>query len=256
MAGLRKLIPLQRLFLVYTLPLILVVCLLAAFDVFERPDQFFLDRAFNWHGVAEPREEVVIIAISQEDFERGAPRWPWPRSLMARLIDQISAYEPAVIALDILYSEPSDSESLITQDQTPALQPFLYRVLNGVEQTIPTSQGAVVIGPGDPGFDGIAAGAESAQAQDLGLAAAVQRARDNGVGIVLAAQAIADGRFVGLAEPYPSLNQAAGGSLGLVGIRTDSDGVLRNYLPYGQDKTAILSTALPWRWRRDFKEPR
>ena len=39
-----------------------------------------------------------------------------------------------------------------------------------------------------------------------------------------------------MAEPYPSLNQAAGGSLGLVGIRTDSDGVLRSYLPYAQDK--------------------
>ena len=236
MAGLRNLIPLRRLFLVYSLPLILVISLLAVFGAFERPDLFFLDRAFNWRGAEEPRTMVAIVAIDQEDFERGAPRWPWPRSLMARLIDQISAYEPAVIAVDILYSERTNSESLITQDQFPDLQPFLYRVLSGVEQTIQTSQGTVVIGPGHPGFDSIAAGADSAEAQDLELAAAVQRARDNGVGVVLAAQAIADGRFAGLAEPYPSLNQAAGGSLGLVGIRTDTDGVLRSYLPYSRDK--------------------
>ena len=195
-----------------------------------------MDRAFNWRGTQEPRDEITIVAIDQEDFERGAPRWPWPRSLMARLIDQINAYEPAVIAVDILYSERSNSESLITRDQFPDLQPLLYRVLSGVEQTVQTSQGTSVIGPGDPGFDSILAGAESAEAQDLELAAAVQRARDNGVGVVLAVQAISGGRFVGVTQPYPSLSQAAGESWGYVGIRTDADGVLRNYLPYTQDK--------------------
>ena len=234
MAGLRKPIPLR--FLVYSLPLILVICLVAVFNAFERPDLFFLDRAFNWRGTGDPREEIVIVAIGKEDFERGAPRWPWPRSLMARLIDQISAYEPEVIVIDILYGERSNSESLITRDQFPELQPFLYRILSGVKQTIQTSQGTVVIGPGHPGFDSIAAGTESAEAQDLELAGAVRRARDNGVGVVLAIQTISDGRFVGLIEPYPSLNQAAGGSLGFAGIRTDSDGVLRNYLPYSRDK--------------------
>ncbi len=43
MAGLRKLIPLQRLFVLYSLPLILVICSLAVFDVLRRPDRFFLD---------------------------------------------------------------------------------------------------------------------------------------------------------------------------------------------------------------------
>ena len=156
MAGLRKPIPLRWLFLVYSLPLILVICLVAVFNAFERPDLFFLDRAFNWRGTGDPREEVVIVAIGKEDFERGAPRWPWPRSLMARLIDQISAYEPEVIVIDILYGERSNSESLITRDQFPELQPFLYRILSGVKQTIQTSQGTVVIGPGHPGFDSTA----------------------------------------------------------------------------------------------------
>ena len=104
LAGLRNLIPLRRLFLVYSLPLVLVISLLAAFDVFERPNLFFLDRAFNWRGEEEPGPDIAIVAIGQEDFERGAPRWPWPRSLMARLIDQISLHGPAVIAVDILYS--------------------------------------------------------------------------------------------------------------------------------------------------------
>ncbi len=143
----------------------------------------------------EPREETVIFAASQKDFERGAPGWPWPHSLMARFIDQISAYEPAVIAVDILYGERGNSESLITRDQFPDLQRFLYLLLSGVEQAIQSSQVTVVIGPGHPGFDIIAVGAESAEAQDLELDAAVQRARENGWGVVLVAQAISGGKI-------------------------------------------------------------
>ena len=38
----------------------------------------------------------------------------------------------------------------------------------------------------------------------------------------------------------------AGGSLGLVGVRLDQDGVLRRYIPFGQDKEGrfVYSLAL------------
>ena len=90
-----KAFSLKRLFLVYSLPLTLILCLLSGFDAFRQPDLFFLDRAFQWRGPREPRPELAIVAITQQDFERGAPRWPWPRSLMARLIDQVSSHGPA-----------------------------------------------------------------------------------------------------------------------------------------------------------------
>ena len=227
---------LKRLYLIYSLPLILTLCLLSVFDVFQQPDHFFLDRAFQWRGTREPSPELTIVAISQQDFERGAPRWPWPRSLMARLIDQISASGPSVIVIDILYTERTNTEAVFTPEQFAEIQPFLYQILSGKELVIQTRQGTQVIGPGTPAFDLIASGADSARAQDLELAAAVRRAIDNGVEVVLAAQTVSGKGVSGLAEPYPELADAANNSLGLVGVRLDADGVLRRYIPYGRDK--------------------
>jgi len=226
----------KRLFLIYTLPLLLFVSLLSIFDVFERPDLFFLDRAFQLRGSIEPGEKVVVVAISKEDFERGAPRWPWPRSLMARLVDQVALHKPAVIAIDILYTERSNTEAVITQEEFAGIQPFLYQVFSGEKTEVRTAQGTRSIGPGSEAFDHIASGMSSANVQDRELADAVRRAVDGGVGVVLAANAVFDGGAIGLVEPYADLSQASGNSIGLVGARTDADGVLRRYPSYWRDK--------------------
>ena len=226
----------KRLFLIYTLPLLLFVSLLSIFDVFERTDLFFLDRAFQLRGTREPSEKVVVVAISKEDFERGAPRWPWPRSMMARLVDQVAVHKPAVIAVDILYTERSNTEAVITRQEFAAIQPFLYQVFSGDPTEVRTAQGTRSIGPGAAAFDHIASGMSSAEVQDRELADAVRRAVDGGVGVVLAADAVFDGRAIGLIEPYAGLGQASGNSIGLVGVRTDADGVLRRYPAYWQDK--------------------
>ncbi|MCH7838915.1 MAG: CHASE2 domain-containing protein [Planctomycetes bacterium] len=68
------------------------------------------------------------------------------------------------------------------------------------------------------------------------LAAAVARAVDKGIDIVLAAQTITNTGMAGIAEPYSELAAASRGTIGLVGVRPDSDGVLRNYIPYALDK--------------------
>ena len=227
---------LKRLYLIYSLPLIITLCLLSVFDVFQQPDHFFSDRMFQWRGTQQPSPELAIVAISERDFERGAPRWPWPRSLMARLIDQISASGPAVIVVDILYTERTNTEAVLTKKQFAAIQPYLYQVLSGKELEIQSRRGTQVIGPGTPAFELVASGAELAQAQDLELAVAVRDAIENGVAVVLAAQTVSGKGVTGLVNPYPDLANASNNSIGLVGVRLDADGVLRRYIPYGQDK--------------------
>lgn len=222
-------------FLLYSLPLVLVVSLLSVLDVVERPDLFFLDQAFRWRGSQEPAPEIAIVAISQQDFERGAPRWPWPRSLTARLIDQVSQQRPAIILVDILYSERSNTETVINRERFDQIQPYLYQVLSGVPLEVQTREGTKVIGPGTPGFDQIVSGADSARAQDLELASAIRRSVDKGVPVVLAAQIISRPGVTGLVEPYQELAES-GGSIGLVGVLPDADGVLRRYVTYGQNK--------------------
>jgi adenylate cyclase len=56
-----------------------------------------------------PRERksapAVIVAIDEGSLNRFG-QWPWPRTLVARLIDEIAAARPAAIGVDILFPEP------------------------------------------------------------------------------------------------------------------------------------------------------
>ena len=57
-------------------------------------------------GPVAPPEEVVIVAIDEASIARFG-RFPWSRDLTARAVDVIASAQPKVIALDVLYSEPS-----------------------------------------------------------------------------------------------------------------------------------------------------
>jgi len=67
---------------------------LATFDLYQRLD---------------PRERgsapAVIVAIDEASIAaRG--QWPWPRSMVAALIDKITDAQPAAIGVDIIFPEP------------------------------------------------------------------------------------------------------------------------------------------------------
>lgn len=51
--------------------------------------------------------DIAIVAIDEPSIARFG-RFPWPRSVMARVIDAIAAAQPKAIALDVLYTDPSD----------------------------------------------------------------------------------------------------------------------------------------------------
>ena len=56
-----------------------------------------------------PRERrsapAVIVAIDEVSLDRFG-QWPWPRTLVAQLIDKLGAARPAAIGVDILFPEP------------------------------------------------------------------------------------------------------------------------------------------------------
>ena len=225
----------KRLYAIYGILLIAVLCLLAMLDVFQQANDVLSDQMFRWRGEREPRPELAIVAVSEEDFDQGAPRWPWPRSLMARLIDQISINQPAVIAIDILYTERSNADTVFTQERFATIQPYLYQILSGRKIEVQSSHGTQVVGPGTSGFEFLVSGEGSGRVQDMELAEAVGRAVDGGVEVILAAQTVSGTGVMGLNAPYAELLNVSNKSVGLVGIRSDGDGVLRSYIPYGRD---------------------
>ena len=61
-----------------------------------------MQRAFPLERRSSP---VTIVAID-EDSLRAEGQWPWPRTLVAELIEAIARLGPAAIALDLFFPEP------------------------------------------------------------------------------------------------------------------------------------------------------
>lgn len=57
-------------------------------------------------GPITPGPEVAIVAVDDASISE-LGRWPWPRSVLAHLIDRIAVADPRAIALDMVFSEPS-----------------------------------------------------------------------------------------------------------------------------------------------------
>jgi adenylate cyclase len=57
--------------------------------------------------------ETVIVTIDEKSLSE-LGRWPWPRTVIARLVDQLKAYGAKVVGFDVIFSEPDENSSLKT----------------------------------------------------------------------------------------------------------------------------------------------
>ncbi|MGH9971472.1 MAG: CHASE2 domain-containing protein [Pyrinomonadaceae bacterium] len=69
-------------------------------------DRYARDLLVRVRGPVAPPDDIVIVAIDESSIKR-LGRFPWQRGETARAIDVIAAAQPKVIALDVLYSEPT-----------------------------------------------------------------------------------------------------------------------------------------------------
>ena len=62
-------------------------------------------KIFDFYQVAKPRQPtefpVVIVDIDDSSLER-LGQWPWPRDLVAKIIDAIAANGGKAVAFDVL----------------------------------------------------------------------------------------------------------------------------------------------------------
>ena len=87
--------------------MIAMVWLLQWGDATRKVDRLLHDNWVRAYQRAVP-SDVVIAAIDPRSLIK-LGRWPWPRDLQARLIEQLQLQGVRAVVLDILYVEPSDS---------------------------------------------------------------------------------------------------------------------------------------------------
>ena len=72
-----------------------------------------LDLRMVSRGKLAPGGETIIAAIDEQSVSE-LGRWPWPRTTIARLVDQLKKGGAKAVGFDIVFSEPDDNTNLKT----------------------------------------------------------------------------------------------------------------------------------------------
>ncbi len=82
-----------------------VIILMFLLDSFTGIENKSIDWRFNFHQKKYQPDEIVIITVDEASVEK-LGRWPWPRSVHAKMVDFLSKCGADTILFDILFSEP------------------------------------------------------------------------------------------------------------------------------------------------------
>jgi len=81
-------------------------------------------RGFDLYQTLKPRvatlKPVVIVDIDEASLQ-ALGQWPWPRTLLAELIDKIQAAGAAAIGFDVIMSEPDRMSPALMADSLPQI---------------------------------------------------------------------------------------------------------------------------------------
>jgi adenylate cyclase len=69
-----------------------------------------LDMRFSLRGKIAPGPETVIAAIDEKSINK-LGRFPWPRSVWGRVVDQLTEDGAKVVVFDVFFTEPENVES-------------------------------------------------------------------------------------------------------------------------------------------------
>lgn len=72
-----------------------------------------LNALYRLRGALRPPADIVIVAIDDRSLQSIGQRrgpWPWPRSVMADVLDKLTEAGPRAIGLDVIYAEASKPE--------------------------------------------------------------------------------------------------------------------------------------------------
>jgi adenylate cyclase len=81
--------------------------LLYATGLFHDTELASVDTRFSVRGDEKPRGEIVLVLIDDVTAHELPVRFPFPRSLHARVIDAVDAQDPKAIAYDVEFLQPT-----------------------------------------------------------------------------------------------------------------------------------------------------
>lgn len=83
-----------------------------ALPFLTRLELLALDWRFNIVGARSPAGQEVVIATIDEKSIDLLGRWPWPRRIMAELVERLMEYDVKTIGFDVVFSSPDESSGI------------------------------------------------------------------------------------------------------------------------------------------------
>lgn len=115
-----------RLALTWTIVALFVSALVIALSfsrITERADRLALDSLSAWRAPASD-PSVIIVAIDQPSLT-ALGRWPWPRSVHARMVDRLNEAGAKTIVYDVLFVEPGEGDDALAAVMAKRRSTFL-----------------------------------------------------------------------------------------------------------------------------------
>lgn len=111
------------------LVLLAVVSLFIVFSPYATPLRYAVFDAYQRiHPLKRVNPPVRVVLIDENAIGR-IGQWPWPRTRMAELIEQIAAQKPLAIGLDLIFPEPDRFSPGAMAAELPMIPSELQRVL-------------------------------------------------------------------------------------------------------------------------------
>lgn len=111
----------KSIYYILTVAITLIFCLLYYFQ--PKPlhilELKLYDLLFLLRGKEKPSDRVIIVAIDEPSIEK-LGRWPWSRDKIAKLVERLAEYSPAVIAFDVIFSETEKNDPVLVNSMENA----------------------------------------------------------------------------------------------------------------------------------------
>jgi serine phosphatase RsbU (regulator of sigma subunit) len=106
------------------LALLLTLQLLQTLPLQQRLRDFLFDGYQSLAPRARLSSPVMIVDVDEASLQRFG-QWPWPRSLLARLVGRILDLQPAALGIDVLMPEPDRESPCTLARYVPEVPPSL-----------------------------------------------------------------------------------------------------------------------------------
>lgn len=199
--------------------LILLICVfLHATNLETGPIPGLRLALFDSYQQIQPRirasAPVTIVAIDEKALDHYG-QWPWPRDLMAKLLENLNTHRPIAMGLDIIMAEPDrlSPEKMPWKDQAPAFVKDWLKSIQGNDAALANTLSRSRVAMGIAGLeDGKIDPKAPLAASQVGDASLVSRLR----------------AYPAELRSLPQLDRAAPGH-GLLTVDIDADGIVRRF---------------------------